>query len=179
VHLADLDASLSGRRRLLTLRGHPWRPLAYAGVMLPRLVLGLVLMLVGPGACGGTAIVDGTEAGSSSGSASGGAGGDGASGGMGGTGGAASCEDEGGLICEDWGCTSAQPSLEEGACYRRCTPSLGAVGEADDECDEPGRPYCGQVGDSLGGDFNCNGCHHVCLPTAGVVTCGQPADSCF
>ena len=65
----------------------------------------------------------------------------------------------GDFVCEDWDCGGP---VENGECYKPCTPSNG-IGGFDDECDEPERPFCSQIGRTLGGDFDCNGCVHVCL----------------
>jgi hypothetical protein len=100
-----------------------------------------------------------------------------ATGGAASTGGADPCSGDH-LVCDDWGCTSADASLIEGACYSRCTPAPGAVGEPDSECTDPDRPYCGQVGDSFGGDYNCNGCHHICVAEPGINACGNDANAC-
>jgi hypothetical protein len=71
--------------------------------------------------------------------------------------------------CTDWAC---RDTLVDGECYKPCTPaSPAAIGGADDECDEPARPFCGQVGVSYGGDYNCNGCQFVCQSKEGVRTC--------
>lgn len=81
---------------------------------------------------------------------------------------------EGDFVCDDWGC-EVKPTVKPGECYKRCTPS--EIGAVDDECDEPERPFCGQVGLALGGDFACNGCAHVCLAEP-LDYCAEPADSC-
>jgi hypothetical protein len=78
------------------------------------------------------------------------------------------------FTCSDWGC-EVKPTVKPGECYKRCTPSV--VGEVDDECDEPERPFCGQVGLALGGDFACNGCAHVCVAEP-LDYCAEPIDSC-
>ncbi len=62
------------------------------------------------------------------------------------------------FVCKDPGCLS--PQLGYGECYKPCTPTV--IGGVDDECDEPERPYCSQVGLMEGGDWDCNGCAHVC-----------------
>ena len=79
------------------------------------------------------------------------------------------------FVCDDWGCDTAQ-SVQEGECYKPCTPDAG-IGELDPECDEPERPFCSQVGQSLGGDFDCNGCVHVCIAEP-LNQCQSPADGC-
>lgn len=79
------------------------------------------------------------------------------------------------FVCDDWGCDSA-PSVQEGECYKPCTPDAG-IGELDPECDEPERPFCSQVGQSFGGDFDCNGCVHVCIAEP-LNQCQLPADGC-
>jgi hypothetical protein len=83
------------------------------------------------------------------------------------------CQD-GDFVCDDWGCEA--PVVELGGCYKRCTPD-GEPGGVDDECDEPARPFCSQVGKALGGDFSCNGCAHVCVAEA-FNTCDMPKDTC-
>ncbi len=80
------------------------------------------------------------------------------------------------FVCDNFGCAKA---VVEGECYKFCTPdSTPAIGEVDDECDEPQRPFCGQVGDALDGDFTCNGCHHICVGTQGINECMQGANDC-
>lgn len=79
------------------------------------------------------------------------------------------------FTCDDWGCdTSTAVAL--GQCYKPCTPD-GGIGEPDSECDEPARPFCSQVGQALGGDFDCNGCVHVCIAEP-LNQCNAPANSC-
>ncbi|MCA9660735.1 MAG: hypothetical protein KC486_20505, partial [Myxococcales bacterium] len=80
----------------------------------------------------------------------------------------------GDFTCDDWGCANP-PNVVEGQCYKRCTPT--EVGGLDDECDEPERPYCSQVGHSQGGDYDCNGCFHVCV-AAPIDQCQAGADGC-
>ena len=65
----------------------------------------------------------------------------------------------GGFMCDDVECGGPVETYE---CYKPCIPSNG-IGGFDDECDEPERPYCSQIGRTFGGDFDCNGCAHVCL----------------
>lgn len=77
------------------------------------------------------------------------------------------------FVCDDWGC---EEQLVGGECYKRCTPDAG-IGEPDSECDEPERPFCSQSGRALGGDFNCNGCAHVCA-SAAFNDCDEPVDAC-
>jgi len=80
--------------------------------------------------------------------------------------------------CQGFGCED-QDSVIFGECYKKCTPdSSAAIGEPDDECDEPQRPFCGQVGDPLGGDFDCNGCHHICVAAQGINVCEAPITNC-
>ena len=79
------------------------------------------------------------------------------------------------FVCDDWGC-EISPDVVGGECYKRCSPDAG-IGEPDSECDEPERPFCSQVGRALGGDFDCNGCAHVCV-SASFNHCDQPADAC-
>ena len=76
--------------------------------------------------------------------------------------------------CEDWGCNN-QKSVKLGECYKPCTPDV--IGEKDAECDEPERPFCSQVGIAGGGDFDCNGCTHVCVAEP-LNQCNQDAQSC-
>lgn len=80
----------------------------------------------------------------------------------------------GDFVCDDWGCPNP-PDVKGGECYKPCTPT--AVGEPDVECDEPQRPFCSQVGLSFGGDFDCNGCAHICV-SAPIDQCGQDVDQC-
>ncbi|MCA9637950.1 MAG: hypothetical protein KC420_18105 [Myxococcales bacterium] len=80
----------------------------------------------------------------------------------------------GDFTCDEWGCENP-PNVAPGQCYKRCTPT--EIGGPDDECDEPERPYCSQVGRSLGGDFDCNGCAHVCV-AAPINQCQQGVDAC-
>ncbi|MDC0669207.1 hypothetical protein [Nannocystis radixulma] len=79
----------------------------------------------------------------------------------------------GDFVCDDWGC---QESTESGECYKPCTPS-GEIGGTDSECDEPERPFCSQVGLALGGDFDCNGCKHICVAEP-LNWCEYGADEC-
>lgn len=81
----------------------------------------------------------------------------------------------GDFVCDDWGCADA-PTVDEGECYKPCTPNAG-IGELDPECDEPERPFCSQVGQAFGGDFDCNGCVHVCIAEP-FNQCQSPADGC-
>lgn len=76
--------------------------------------------------------------------------------------------------CEDWGCERGDVVVLS-QCYKPCTPSV--IGEPDDECDEPGRPFCSQVGQALGGDFDCNACAHICVSES-FNQCNQAADAC-
>ncbi len=80
----------------------------------------------------------------------------------------------GDFVCDDWGCEQA-PVVRSGWCYKPCTP--GEIGGVDDECDEPERPYCSQVGLSMGGDFDCNGCAHICVSEA-IDQCQASAEQC-
>ncbi|MFZ6183671.1 hypothetical protein [Nannocystis pusilla] len=82
------------------------------------------------------------------------------------------CE-PGDFVCDDWGC---QEATQAGECYKPCTPS-GEIGGVDSECDEPERPFCSQIGLSFGGDFDCNGCAHVCLAEP-LNWCDYGADEC-
>ncbi|MDC0717532.1 hypothetical protein [Nannocystis bainbridge] len=82
------------------------------------------------------------------------------------------CE-PGDFVCDDWGC---QEATQAGECYKPCTPS-GEIGGVDSECDEPERPFCSQLGLSFGGDFDCNGCAHVCLAEP-LNWCDHGADQC-
>ncbi len=84
------------------------------------------------------------------------------------------CQDDD-FLCDDWGCAES-PGIEEGQCYKPCTPD-GEIGGVDDECDEPGRPFCSQTGKALGGDYVCNQCAHVCVGES-FAMCGVPVDSC-
>jgi hypothetical protein len=79
----------------------------------------------------------------------------------------------GDFVCDDWGC---QGGTEAGECYKPCTPS-GEIGGTDSECDEPERPFCSQVGLSHGGDFDCNGCKHICVAEP-LNWCDHGADQC-
>ena len=79
----------------------------------------------------------------------------------------------GDFVCDDWGC---QEATQAGECYKPCTPS-GEIGGVDSECDEPERPFCSQLGLSFGGDFDCNGCAHVCLAEP-LNWCDYGADQC-
>jgi len=79
----------------------------------------------------------------------------------------------GDFVCDDWGCEGV---TQPGECYKPCTPS-GEIGGVDSECDEPERPFCSQVGLSWGGDFDCNGCAHVCMAEA-HNWCDYEADQC-
>ncbi|MCY1009458.1 hypothetical protein OV079_28620 [Nannocystis pusilla] len=79
----------------------------------------------------------------------------------------------GDFVCDDWGCEGA---AEAGECYKPCTPSDG-IGGFDSECDEPERPFCSQVGRAFGGDFDCNGCAHVCLAEP-INWCEYREDQC-
>lgn len=79
------------------------------------------------------------------------------------------------FVCDDWGC-ERPPDVVGGECYKPCTPD-GEIGGVDAECDEPERPFCSQAGRSLGGDFDCNGCAHICV-SASFNTCQQPKDGC-
>lgn len=83
----------------------------------------------------------------------------------------------GDFVCDDWGC---EVHLASGECYARCTPnSEGAIGGRDDECVEPQRPFCAQVGLALGGDYDCNGCAHVCVAREGIDQCGSGPNACY
>ncbi|MCY1060142.1 hypothetical protein [Nannocystis sp. SCPEA4] len=79
----------------------------------------------------------------------------------------------GDFVCDDWGC---QEATEAGECYKPCTPS-GEIGGTDSECDEPERPFCSQVGLAFGGDFDCNGCKHICIAEP-LNWCEYGADEC-
>ncbi|WAS95618.1 hypothetical protein [Nannocystis punicea] len=79
----------------------------------------------------------------------------------------------GDFVCHDWGC---QEVTKEGECYKPCTPD-GEIGGVDSECDEPERPFCSQVGLALGGDFDCNGCAHVCIAEP-LNWCDYGTDQC-
>lgn len=83
-------------------------------------------------------------------------------------------------ICEGFGCGFYEgEGTVAGECYKPCQPdSTALIGEPDDECDEPERPFCGQVGDSLGGDFACNDCRHICVAVQGINVCEASFDSC-
>lgn len=86
------------------------------------------------------------------------------------------CE-AGDFICNNWDC---EGWLEIGECYKPCTPDADElIGAVDSECDEPERPFCGQVPQSLGGDFDCNGCTHVCVAEEGVTGCSYSVNWCF
>jgi hypothetical protein len=78
------------------------------------------------------------------------------------------------FVCDDWGCVNP-PNVVDGECYKPCTP--GEIGGTDDECDEPERPYCSQIGLSQGGDYDCNGCVHVCVAVP-TNQCNANAGSC-
>ena len=82
----------------------------------------------------------------------------------------------GDYVCTDPGCPGPLDLLH-GTCFKPCTPEPGKVGEPDPECDEPERPFCGQIGLFEGGDYNCNGCVHICVATPDN-TCEQPFDAC-
>jgi hypothetical protein len=84
------------------------------------------------------------------------------------------CQDDD-FLCDDWGCGES-PGIDEGQCYKPCTPD-GEIGGVDDECDEPGRPFCSQTGKALGGDYACNACAHVCVGES-FEQCGLSVDSC-
>jgi hypothetical protein len=81
---------------------------------------------------------------------------------------------------ENYTCSGWCESLDDpNGCYSRCRPnSEAAIGQPDDECTDPDRPYCAQIGDSLGGDFSCNGCVYVCVHTPDINDCGGGLDSC-
>ncbi|MBZ5713902.1 hypothetical protein [Nannocystis pusilla] len=79
----------------------------------------------------------------------------------------------GDFVCDDWGC---QAATESGECYKPCTPS-GEIGGTDSECDEPERPFCSQVGLAFGGDFDCNGCKHICVAEP-LNWCDYGANEC-
>lgn len=64
------------------------------------------------------------------------------------------------FVCDDFGCQNGL-TVKSGECYKRCTPDV--IGGPDPECDEPQRPFCSQVGRALGGDYDCNGCAHICI----------------
>lgn len=82
------------------------------------------------------------------------------------------------LICElEGGCVPYAGDLE--ACYKRCTPdSDDLIGAPDDECDEPARPYCSQMGILEGGDYACNRCAHVCTAEPGPGHCSETVEGC-
>jgi len=78
------------------------------------------------------------------------------------------------FVCDDFGCEDP-PVVLPLKCYKRCTPT--EVGGEDDECDEPERPFCSQVGLALGGDYACNGCAYICT-SAPLNHCEADIDSC-
>ena len=78
------------------------------------------------------------------------------------------------FVCSDWGCENL-PHVKLSQCYKRCTPD--EIGGPDAECDEPERPFCSQVGQAFGGDFDCNGCAHICV-SAVINQCDQDVASC-
>jgi hypothetical protein len=78
------------------------------------------------------------------------------------------------FICDDWGCEWG-PAVVLGQCYKRCTPT--EIGEPAPECDEPERPFCSQIGHAFGGDFDCNGCEHICISEPANV-CHQEIAAC-
>ncbi len=78
------------------------------------------------------------------------------------------------FVCGDWGCENS-PHVKLSQCYKRCTPD--EIGGPDAECDEPERPFCSQVGQAFGGDFDCNGCAHICV-SAAINQCDQDVASC-
>lgn len=81
------------------------------------------------------------------------------------------------FTCDDWGCESG-PDVVSGECYKPCTPdSVAAIGQPDGECDEPERPFCSQLGRAFGGDFNCNGCVHICV-SATLNVCDYDIEQC-
>ena len=79
----------------------------------------------------------------------------------------------GDYVCDDLNCGA--PPLGFGECFKPCTPTV--PGEVDDECDEPERPFCSQIGQFEGGDFFCNDCVHICVAFQ-ANDCDQPADGC-
>jgi len=83
------------------------------------------------------------------------------------------CQD-GDFVCDDWGCVNG-PVVKPAECYKRCTPDV--IGEPDAECDEPERPFCSQIGRAYAGDFDCNGCAHICV-AASINQCNQDIASC-
>lgn len=78
------------------------------------------------------------------------------------------------FVCEDWGCENGK-HVVLGQCYKPCTPDV--IGEIDAECDEPERPFCSQIGQAFGGDFDCNGCTHICV-SAPINQCNLGVASC-
>lgn len=78
------------------------------------------------------------------------------------------------FVCEDWGCENGK-DVVLGQCYKPCTPDV--IGEVDAECDEPERPFCSQIGQAFGGDFDCNGCAHICV-SAPINQCNLGIASC-